>query len=135
MPQYKPVFYRRWLLLACVLPLLSSADPIRLTTPDANATLPPVPVDFAWRPVERSDGYLIEIEARTGEPLISARIAASRAYYTAPPWLLSKAAVALRWRVKALGHNDRVLAVSPWREFQIGTAEQQNQPQPPWLTK
>lgn len=126
MLQYKHSYYRRWLLLTCLLPLIGSADPIRLQAPEANATLPPVPVDFAWSPVERSDGYLIEIEARAGEPLISARLAASRARYTAPPWLLSKAATVLRWRVKALGRNDRVLAASPWREFQIGAVEQQS---------
>jgi hypothetical protein len=73
-------------------------------------------IEFSWANVRQATLYRIEIISDQG-PVVSAIV--NELNYSAPPMLLDKKGVPLRWRVSALDKNGNVIATSVLRNFRL----------------
>lgn len=74
------------------------------------------PVDFNWTEISGGMYYLLEVEQVNGPVLFSSWLQPGIAAYRAPEWIIAQAhSEELRWRVRALDADGRLLSRTVWR--------------------
>jgi hypothetical protein len=102
-------------------PIGISDEGLALVSPDDGADVPPGdPLVFAWNAAASVVLYRLEVEQADKEPLLEAYVQPGVEAYLAPPWLSSRSAGDLRWRVVALGPGGDSVGETTWRTFRFG---------------
>jgi hypothetical protein len=78
------------------------------------------PIDLAWEPHASCVLYRVDVADAAGEVVFRAAVQQGIGTYRAPSWLRDRVPEGrLRWRVVALGEDEREVAATPWRNLEL----------------
>jgi hypothetical protein len=95
----------------------SNTGGIQQLSPGTDAVWNPgQPIDFNWTEIAGGMYYQLEVEQVNGPVLFSSWLQPGIAAYRAPGWIMGQAhSDVLRWRVRALDADGRLLSRTAWR--------------------